>query len=95
MKNKISGLYMSAPCKDCPFRSDSLKGWLGKDRAIEIVETDSFVCHKNTDRQCAGHMISNKSSNMFYRLSKAYDIDLGLSNSKLVLSPEEFIFHHE
>ena len=37
------------PCKDCPFRKDSLDRWLGKDRAQEIadsLERHSFPCHK-------------------------------------------------
>lgn len=34
------------PCKDCPFREDSMEGWLGKARAKEIAEAQSFVCHR-------------------------------------------------
>lgn len=54
---------MKAPCVDCPFRKDSLKGWLGGPRMAEILEEDSFVCHKKTDMQCAGHMIMNGEQN--------------------------------
>jgi hypothetical protein len=39
---------IQTPCKDCPFRKDSLKGWLGSEQMTEILEADSFVCHKTT-----------------------------------------------
>jgi hypothetical protein len=51
------------PCANCPFRKDSLKGWLGKERMTEILDADSFVCHKKTDKQCAGHMLINDQAN--------------------------------
>ena len=35
------------PCSNCPFRKDSLKGWLGEERMQEIVNADSFTCHKH------------------------------------------------
>lgn len=35
-------LYMKkTPCKDCPFRKDSLVGWLGEKRAKQIA-TDLY-----------------------------------------------------
>jgi hypothetical protein len=39
------------PCDQCPFRQDTLRGWLGEERAREIaqsvVEWDrTFPCHK-------------------------------------------------
>lgn len=47
---------MTKPCGgecNCPFRKDSLMGWLGKTRAEEIVrglyeEDSTFACHKTT-----------------------------------------------
>ena len=46
--------YMKSPCADCPFRKDSLKGWLGADRMEEILGQESFVCHKTLDEK-KGH----------------------------------------
>lgn len=45
---------MTKPCKNCPFRTDSLKGWLGKNRAKEIAfaiiqQQGTFPCHKTVD----------------------------------------------
>lgn len=41
---------MKKPCNNCPFLKTAPKGWLGKKRATEIVQTvftDSvFHCHK-------------------------------------------------
>jgi hypothetical protein len=49
-------LDLKKPCGgtcNCPFRTDSLKGWLGQERAEELVsalyEQDlTFSCHKTT-----------------------------------------------
>ncbi len=93
---------MTSPCKDCPCRKDTLRGWLGKKRAIEIVDSDSFVCHKTTQddilkrKQCAGHMLLMQRENSFYALAKALDIPLGLTGEELIFaSKQDFIDHHK
>lgn len=58
---------LKKPCGDCPFRADKpiQKGWLGRERAIEIAtnvlqKDNTFTCHKTLhkpqDKQsmCAG-----------------------------------------
>jgi len=45
---------MKKPCNNCPFRTDSLKGWLGSARAKEISfsiihQQGTFPCHKTVD----------------------------------------------
>jgi hypothetical protein len=45
---------LKKPCKSCPFRTNSLKGWLGKSRAKEIADAlykkdQTFSCHKTVD----------------------------------------------
>lgn len=83
------------PCKDCPFRKDSLKGWLGKERMTQILEADSFVCHKKTDLQCAGHMLINGNANGFVRLANHMGIEVQLSGEELVFdSQQDCIEHH-
>ena len=83
------------PCKDCPFRKDSMKGWLGKDRMTEILNTDSFVCHKKTDLQCAGHMLIKGQNNGFVRLANMLGQELKLSGRELVFkSSGACIEHH-
>lgn len=92
---------MKSPCKDCPFRKNIHKGWLGKERMTEIVEADSFVCHKTTHstledrKQCAGHMILKKGENSYVRLANNMGMELGLSGDSLIFdSPEECVKHH-
>jgi len=84
------------PCKDCPFRKDTLKGWLGKERMQEILDQQSFVCHKKTHLQCAGHMLINGNDNEFFRLAGRLGIPLELSGKELVFdSREACAAHHE
>lgn len=83
------------PCKDCPFRKDGLKGWLGKERITEIIDQNSFVCHKKTDLQCAGHMILNKDKNVFYRVAGRMGLNLELSGNELIFNTkQECVNHH-
>ena len=57
---------MKSPCNLCPFRKDSLKGWLGKEKATriatEVLERDqSFPCHKTVDySQGIGGQVTDK-----------------------------------
>jgi len=83
------------PCKNCPFKKDTLKGWLGK-RINEILDAESFVCHKNTDLQCAGHLIIKKDENIYFKTAQEMNIDLKLKNHDSVFeSKEDFINHHK
>lgn len=83
-----------SPCKNCPFRKDVLKGWLGEDRMTEILNQNSFVCHKNTKLQCAGHMIIKGDANDFYRLAKRFNIPLNLKNQHLIFDNEDDCIDH-
>ena len=83
------------PCRDCPYRRDSQKGWLGEERMAELLEANSFVCHKNKSLQCAGHMLVKGDENQFVSLAKRLDMPLNLSGRELVFdSKEECIEHH-
>lgn len=84
------------PCADCPFRKDTLKGWLGKVRMSEILERDTFVCHKKTHLQCAGHMLIKDDDNQFVRMAKVLGIELELSGRELIFdSEQDCIEHHK
>lgn len=88
--------YVKQPCKDCPFRKDSLKGWLGKERMADIIKAESFVCHKNNELQCAGHMILNQEDNIFVKTTKACRLSLSLKNKELIFdNKEDCIEHHK
>ncbi|PHV19161.1 hypothetical protein CSQ92_27695 [Janthinobacterium sp. BJB446] len=87
---------MKAPCRDCPFRKNATKGWIGGARMEEILEADSFVCHKNTDMQCAGHMLINGESNAFVRLAARLRIALHLTGvEQIFASKTACIDHHK
>ena len=84
------------PCKDCPFRKDTMKGWLGKERMTGILKQDAFVCHKNNELQCAGHMLINGENNSFVSLAKRMGLNLKLSGRELVFKNHSAcIEHHE
>lgn len=88
--------HIKKPCRDCPFRKDTLKGWLGEERMTEILAADSFVCHKKTDMQCAGHMLINGPENGFVRLAGRLGIELDLTGKNQVFdSKSECIAHHK
>jgi len=95
---------IKTPCKDCPFRKDTQKGWLGKERIEEILNQKSFVCHKTVDYkngdmngrlQCAGHMHMLDGKNEFVALARMLNIDTGLTGRELVFNnPKDCIKHH-
>lgn len=92
----IDHLYRHKPCSNCPFRTDCLKGWLGAERIKEIIDSESFVCHKNTDLQCAGHMLLNDDHNEFVSLARRLSINLKLHGKELIFdNKEDCIKHHE
>jgi len=90
------------PCKNCPFRKDTLKGWLGAERMKGIIQQRSFVCHKTTQKemkdrlQCAGHMILMGEDNGFVSLAKLFGHDTQLKGQDLIFdSKEDCIDHHK
>jgi len=87
--------HVKEPCKDCPFRKDVMESWLGEKRMCEIIESDSFVCHKKTDFQCAGHMVSSFIDNQFVDLAGVFGIKLNLKGYDLVFENEiDCVQHH-
>jgi len=98
---------MKAPCIDCPFRKDSLEGWLGEKRISEILSQGSFVCHKTTKndvrgsenrdrKQCAGFMLLKGSESEFVKLAQSLKVDLQLTGRELVFDhKQDCISHHK
>ena len=56
---------ITKPCGQCPFRKNSIKGYLGGFTIEETLKTaqseSSFVCHKvresNKEEECAGRLL--------------------------------------
>jgi hypothetical protein len=85
----------TTPCSDCPWRRDSLNGWLGgasKEEWIQVAHGDQVVpCHTLKGAQCAGLAV--------YRANVAklpYPPNLKLPKDKeLVFAmPNQFLEHH-
>jgi hypothetical protein len=86
---------MPAPCEDCPFKKDTLRGWLGRERMTEILAAASFTCHKDNSKQCAGHMLIKGTDNSFVRLAAGFGMALKLKGGEAVFpSEQECIDHH-
>lgn len=95
MENKIKHLYCKHPCKNCPFRKDTLKNWL-PNRIESDLNSDSFVCHKKPSKQCAGHMLLMKNENIFFTLAELQKIDLELKGEELIFETKiDCIKHHK
>lgn len=85
-----------SPCSDCPFRRDSLRGWLGGYTAQEFAAMahgeDMLECHVIAGKQCAGAGI--------YRANVCKDprnralIVLPADKKNVLGSRAEFIQHH-
>lgn len=86
--------HVKRPCRDCPFRADASKGWLGEDRASELLSASSFVCHKNTSLQCAGHMLINGQDNSFVQVATRLGIQLDLKGEELVFKSKDACIEH-
>jgi len=59
-----------------------------------ILDETSFVCHKDTTKQCAGHMLIRGDKNEFITLSKSLNLPLNLSGEELVFDDEESCIEH-
>ncbi len=93
-KMQINLPHVKLPCANCPFRKDTLKGWLGKQRMTEILAAESFVCHKKTHLQCAGHMLIKGNENIFVRTAEQMGIELTLSGREQVFDTQEQCIEH-
>jgi hypothetical protein len=68
----------------------------------EILESESFVCHKTIGgdegdlKQCAGYMHLAGDRSLFVRITKATGYKLNLVNRGLIFdNPEDCIKHHK
>ena len=86
---------MKRPCSNCPFKKDTMKGWLGKDRMTDILKSPGFTCHKKSDKQCAGHMLIKGQDNEFVALASRMGLDTQLKGRESVFETiPECIDHH-
>lgn len=85
------------PCSDCPWRRDSLPGWLGGGSALEWLtlahgDTKSDPCHTRKGMHCAGVAIYRANVCKTPRDPDALKLP---KDTKLVFaSQQEFYDHH-
>ncbi len=93
----------TAPCKNCPFRSDCTKGWLGTERMQSIVDNTifgnrPFVCHETSSlpdpkqQFCAGKLILESRVNAGGNLHTRLGMDLGFIPNYSDLKNQDIIF---
>jgi hypothetical protein len=90
--------YCKKPCSNCPFKKDTLEGWLGRDRAQQISDAKSFVCHKNTKLQCGGFLAFKQNTNGdadWLHVAKLLKIELKIDGSNVFDSQEEMLNRHD
>lgn len=85
-----------SPCCDCPFRRDSLPGWLGGSTPEQFVRHAHadlpYPCHTKIGPQCAGMAIYRANICKSPRDPKAFR--LPADKVKVFSWPTEFINHH-
>lgn len=59
-----------------------------------ILQAGSFVCHKDTSLQCAGHMLMKGDSNDFVRLADRLGMDTGIKGKDLIFPDEAACISH-
>lgn len=89
------GAQHTSPCSDCPWRRDSLAGWLGGNTADEWVamaHADVHIpCHTRPDHQCAGNAIYRRNACKSVRPPL---LTLERDTDKVFNWPNEFLAHH-
>lgn len=85
------------PCSDCPWRRDSLNGWLGGsdvDQWLSEVHGECVMdCHVFTGAQCAGAAIYRR--NILKRPRDPEILQLDADKVRVFANPIEFKKHHE
>lgn len=60
----------------------------------DILDADTFVCHKKTYMQCAGNMLINEEQNSFVQLATQLRIELNLAGAEQVFASREACIEH-
>lgn len=92
-------MYCLKPCANCPFLNVEDNHFsFPLERAKEIADTDSFICHKTTSKplpkrkQCAGHILMTKGQNLAYRVIKMTNGKMPTS-TRPIFTKKEFVKH--
>jgi hypothetical protein len=84
------------PCGDCPWRRDSLAGWLG---GLDVMTwlrgahgDEQIECHTRTGAQCAGAAIYR--ANVCKMSRDPQVLRLQADRARVFATPQEFKEHH-
>ena len=85
-----------APCSDCPWRRDSLEGWLGSlstEEWIAAAHGEARIeCHVLLGAQCAGAAVYR--ANVCKQTRDTTDLRLPADRVAVFARPDEFREHH-
>lgn len=90
---------ITKPCSDCPWRRDSIKGWLGGMTPEEWLDAihgmgDTFIdCHTINGPQCAGAAIYRANISKLPR--NPMILQLPKDKESVFSTPMEFLKHHK
>lgn len=94
--DRTSSKQHQTPCSDCPFRRDSVMGWLGGYEAQEFVRLGHndqlYNCHTIINQQCAGLAVFR--ANVIKRCDPPL-LRLPADRIKVFGWDDEFLAHHE
>lgn len=85
----------TTPCHDCPWRRDSIRGWLGgfePEDFVELAHSDLPVeCHTIAQKECAGITIYRAN---VCKVPKGTSFILPVDREKVFAAPHQFVEHH-
>lgn len=91
-----SDIQHKRPCLDCPWRRDSLPGWLGGHPARAFIVhahgDDPYPCHRIRGPECAGMAIYRANVGKISRDEGV--LRLPKDRVRVFGSPQEFLIHH-
>jgi hypothetical protein len=95
-EGRASKKQHKTPCSDCPWRRDSVPGWLGGHEPQEFVRLghndQTYHCHVITNQQCAGLAIFR--ANVIKRCDPP-NLRLPENRALIFAWDNEFLAHHE
>lgn len=94
--NNVSKRQHKVPCSDCPWRRDSLPGWLGGETVKDFVNMAhgevQYNCHVIVNQQCAGMAVYR--ANVAKRCHDPKTLHLPKDKETVFATPFEFVEHH-
>lgn len=95
--NNMSRRQHTTPCSDCPWKRDSLPGWLGSHTANEFIAMAhgevQYTCHVIVNQQCAGMAVYRR--NVCKQPHDPATLRLPADRETVFATPAQFLEHHK